>query len=425
MKKKNLFGWLAMTVMLVGTGCSTDEVVNDFSQDNAIQFGTYVGRNAVSRATEITTATLGTQGFGVFASYTKGEGFDATKHGSNFMYNQKVENTSNWDATNKKFASDWEYTPIKYWPNNVNDKVSFFAYAPHSTTKNSNVTVNDATGAAGYPSVTFTVVSNEIKNQSDLLWATPVLDVSKNNEQTPVDIDDKVTFNFHHALSRIAFEVQTMIDKDNPDTDGTKDDDNSGNGIELDAKTKVVVKEVTLSGNFYTGGTLIWDAQKNAAVTGTPATVTSPTTFKLGTSHFANTETVQCGAKDSKYKVEGQSVDRTEKQLNAVDSYIMIVPQKFETGNNLTIKVTYDVVTEDGNLSLGYSAVTNEISTSFNGIEFKAGKAYKFSLHLGMTTVKLEAEVVDEWEDAEDWAVNVPLNIADDDKQTTGGTTQP
>jgi len=46
--KKNLFGWLAMATMLVGTGCSSDEVVNDYSPENAIQFGTYVGRDAQS-----------------------------------------------------------------------------------------------------------------------------------------------------------------------------------------------------------------------------------------------------------------------------------------------------------------------------------------------------------------------------------------
>ena len=56
--KKNLFGWLAMAAMLVGTGCSTDEVVNDYSPENAIQFGTYVGRDAGSRVAETTTETL-------------------------------------------------------------------------------------------------------------------------------------------------------------------------------------------------------------------------------------------------------------------------------------------------------------------------------------------------------------------------------
>ena len=70
MKTKNFYGWLAMAVMLVGTGCSTDEVVNDFSPKNAIQFGTYVGRDAESRATVIDATKLGTDGFGVFAYYT-------------------------------------------------------------------------------------------------------------------------------------------------------------------------------------------------------------------------------------------------------------------------------------------------------------------------------------------------------------------
>ena len=67
--KKNLFGWLAMATMLVGTGCSSDEVVNDYSPENAIQFGTYVGRDAQGRASVIDDTNLGTLGFGVYALF--------------------------------------------------------------------------------------------------------------------------------------------------------------------------------------------------------------------------------------------------------------------------------------------------------------------------------------------------------------------
>ena len=39
---------------------------------------------------------------------------------ADYMYNQEVE-----------YSSDWEYSPIKYWPNNTNDRLSFMAYAPY------------------------------------------------------------------------------------------------------------------------------------------------------------------------------------------------------------------------------------------------------------------------------------------------------
>ena len=43
MKKSYLFGMFALAAMTM-VGCSNDEVVENFSQDNAIEFGTYVGR---------------------------------------------------------------------------------------------------------------------------------------------------------------------------------------------------------------------------------------------------------------------------------------------------------------------------------------------------------------------------------------------
>lgn len=412
MKKNYLFGMLALAAMTM-VGCSNDEVVNDYSQDNAIQFGTYVGRGASSRAADITTANLGEKGFGVFAYYTGQDVFNAESHDPDFMYNQKVVNTSTWNDTDKAYAGDWTYDPIKYWPNNVNDKVSFFAYAPHSTTTNSNVTVANADGKAGYPSVTFTVVNN-IKEQSDLLWAAPVLNLSKNSEN-PIDVDDKVKFVFKHALSRIAFEVQTMIDKVNPDKDGDIDSD-TDNGLALDQSTKVVVKQVTLSGNFYTGGTMTWDASGKAAVTGTSPTAT---TFTLSPSaNFYDPETINWGLKTPQYSKLGQSVDGTEEQLNKEDSYIMVVPQDFSK-DDLTINIKYDVVTEDAALASGYSEVNNDITTTFSGVNFEPNKAYKFSLHLGLTTVKLTASV-DGWETGTDYSVNLPINTIGTDNNSTG-----
>ena len=43
--------------------------------------------------------------------------------------------------------------------------------------------------------------------------------------------------------------------------------------------------------------------------------------------------------------------------------------------------------------------------------KFEQGKAYNFVLHLGLTSVKLTAEVAN-WDptDGTDYAVNVPLN---------------
>ena len=41
------------------------------------------------------------------------------------MHNQMVK----FDGTNNV----WTYSPVKYWPNRQNDKISFFAYAPYES----------------------------------------------------------------------------------------------------------------------------------------------------------------------------------------------------------------------------------------------------------------------------------------------------
>ena len=174
--KKNLLGWLAMATMLVGTGCSSDEVVNDYSPENAIQFGTYVGRDAQGRASVIDDTNLGTLGFGVYAYYTDGASFNESSSTPNFMRNQKVEKT----------IDGWVYDPLKYWPNESTDKLSFFAYAPYQGTGDAenNLTLSQITNG-GIPKVVFSL-NQDVEKQEDLLWAIPHLNVQKQNVNSDI-----------------------------------------------------------------------------------------------------------------------------------------------------------------------------------------------------------------------------------------------
>lgn len=190
------------------------------AQQVPVTFGTYIGEQAITRATtgyvgnisDAATLQGATVEFGVFGFYTGEELYYNTSNGAtptpapasgsaasatkpNFMYNQEMTYS----------GSAWTYNPIKYWPNDFNgtspypvdtqstdgaasgtknNYLSFFAYAPYIK----NLTQTDATtidgagqaGAtsgitnfsgndyAGNPTVTY-VIGNDGQNV-DLLW---------------------------------------------------------------------------------------------------------------------------------------------------------------------------------------------------------------------------------------------------------------
>lgn len=374
MKTKNFYGWLAMAVMLVGTGCSTDEVVNDFSPKNAIQFGTYVGRDAESRAHSIDETKLKEEGFGVFAYYTDEGKFNAATSVANFMYNQKVEYKT----------SAWEYTPVKYWPNEATDYVSFLAYAPHKDAYFSN-------GING-GKIQFTV-DNDVKKQTDLLWNdTKQIDVSK---QT---ITGTVNFNFSHALSRIGFTAQAAVDEIDVVNNA------------LAANTEIVINKVVLLGDsilnlveptgvFYKSGTLNLNNFR---------TSTDPVPADWENKVLSQAFTL---TKEDNFVTDFKLTSTNSKNKNPLNngySYIMIIPQDLSS-TGFYIYVDYTVTTTDNENVANTSVVNNKImSVNPLQINFESGKAYTINLLLGMTSVKFTATYTD-WKTGEH-EVDLPIN---------------
>ena len=373
-----------MVMALIVMSCSKDETTMSIPQDsNAITFGTYVGRDAQTRATALNLEGLKASGygFGVFAYYTDGADFASTST-PNFMYNQQVT----WNT------SKWEYAPIKYWPNEASDKLTFFAYAPHSSDPNSYITDLSAKTATGDPTLVFTV-NPVAKNQSDLLYAN---DAGLQNK-TKQTIGGTVNFPFKHALSRIGFNVEVMADVVNPE--GTGANDVTGASGTLDTNTKVFVESVELIGKFDSSNTFNFAAGTWA----TPPTTgtTGATTYSLDYdgSNFVNTV--------------ANNVTIAKQKLNADDSYLMVIPKVFTSTptEGLKIRVTYKVKTTDAALNGGFSEVTNVITSSEFDFTFAAGMAYSFNLHLGLTSVKFDATVTG-WGTESETVVNVPINTA-------------
>lgn len=139
---------------------------------------------------------------GVFTCFTNGE-FDASTAMPNFMYNQKVK---------RQVDGSWTYSPVKYWPANATEKLSFFAYAPYvdeTTPGGSNPTLS-GNGAKGFPTLAYTVPAAE-SSQVDLLAAVPLMN------QTYDGTSGSVRFTMNHAMTKVGVYV-----KSNDDVTGKK-----------------------------------------------------------------------------------------------------------------------------------------------------------------------------------------------------------
>lgn len=90
--------------------------------------------------------------------------------------------------------------------------------------------------------------------------------------------------------------------------------------------------------------------------------------------------------------------------------YFMVIPSALSPNvpTNINVKITYVVVTGDNKLVGNMSNIENAI-TKETSIQLENGKSYNLKLILGLTSVKLAAEVAD-WQLADDVEINLPKN---------------
>ncbi len=441
--KKILF--FAATAMLFAA-CTNDEgkapeVVQNAPQ--AVAFDTYTP--AATRAYTsgvMTTELLGDPGFGVFAYHNEGtdaaDGTYSYSVGPNFMYDQPVT-----------YGTSWTYTPLKYWPNETtkdmlsvtgaaysgtvstptkNDVLSFFAYAPYvasntATTPGTNsginaVMPNDVTNADPWVQYTVSTTPSECV---DLVWgvapAGGLSYTAVNNNNISVDQglplknlvkpskDQKIKFFFQHALARIGMTIVAAVDQIAP-------------GGTLDGATKIFVNSVTIADGATTATIPTYGKlnlnNPNAGIANWTATNTDT----------RYTATITGDNLNADLKTGGTGVTTTEKKVIAKagsplkDQYLMLIPTPGVEGI-FNVTINYDVVTTDPALSSTNSTVHNVItkqitlntpSTFSPGIAgFINNKAYNLKLILGLTSVKLDAEVAD-WEVDGSTDVNLPRN---------------
>lgn len=343
--------YIAAAASLVLASCSSDnEIINEApAADNAGKVA--VAFNAPylassTRATPINLDGLKSQGFGVYA-YEQGTAdyasFSASNSYPNFFYNQQV----NYET------SEWKYSPVKYFSNNIGAKHSFFAYAPYSA----NVKAVFSLGNA--PAIRFVAGVDDY----DLLWAPSII-----NKEKP-GVSEKLSFTFKHALAKVNINVAPFCDK----VHGT----HGVNSDKISEGTTVMLRSVKFIGKVPSQGLL----------------------------SLENGDWKVEAIEESAYDITKQiTMDENTTDYQEVAKDMMVIPSK----EDVQIQVIYDVITKDTDHPENSSTVTNTVK-SVETFPLAAGKAYTFNLDLGLTSVKFTADVIS-W-DAKAGNVDLPNNL--------------
>ena len=415
-----------------GTVDSPDKPVN--ADPSAVGFNVYMNRGLQTKAGWGGVLTLDdlkdetkANGFGVFAYYGNGALYNETSK-PDFMYDQQVT----YNTTNNV----WGYSPVKYWPNEFGeaasseaaDRLTFFAYAPFvEVTPSTGVVTGDATTgiigmsrniSAGDPVVMY---SSSLTPGAgvDLCWGvaaeafTSSVDGDNNSVAAGYPFlnvikpktGDHLKFEFNHALAQLNVQIDADIDE-----------------VAADGKTKIYVRSVTFNGfsmrgslnlnSNTTDGPIWYDISGTGKLKREPVTVYDGRTDGMeGVSTASDLSEKPADlnpviVQDKPYDVAQLSAGVTTTAVNLFNNVdenapVMVIPTP---GVPVSVTIVYDVETKDsrlaGLLSDGVThgsrvenKITKTITTDQGNMILSAGKKYVVKLHLGLTSVKFDAEV--------------------------------
>ena len=423
---------IALLPSCKGTVDSPDKPVN--ADPSAVGFSIYVNRGLQSKAGWGGVLTLDdlkdetkANGFGVFAYYGNGALYNETSK-PDFMYDQQVT----YNTTNNV----WGYSPVKYWPNEFGeaasseaaDRLTFFAYAPFAkVTPSTGVVTGDATTGiigmsrnitAGDPVVMYSS-SLTLGAGVDLCWGvaaeafTSSVDGDNNNVAAGYPFlnvikpktGDHLKFEFNHALAQLNVQIDADIDE-----------------VAADGKTKIYVRSVTFNGfsmrgslnlnSNTTDGPIWYDISGTGKLNREPVTVYDGRTDGMEGVETATDMSEKPAnlnpviVQDKPYDVAQLSAGVTTTAVNLFNNVdenapVMVIPTP---GVPVSVTIVYDVETKDsrlaGLLSDGVThgssvenKITKTITTDQGNMILSAGKKYVVKLHLGLTSVKFDAEV--------------------------------
>ena len=440
---------IALLPSCKGTVDSPDKPVN--ADPSAVGFNVYMNRGLQTKAGWGGVLTLDdlkdetkANGFGVFAYYGNGALYNETSK-PDFMYDQQVT----YNTTNNV----WGYSPVKYWPNEFGeaasseaaDRLTFFAYAPFAdVTPSTGVVTGDATSGiigmsrnitAGDPVVMY---SSSLTPGAgvDLCWGvaaeafTSSVDGDNNNVAAGYPFlnvikpktGDHLKFEFNHALAQLNVQIDADIDE-----------------VAADGKTKIYVRSVTFNGfsmrgslnlnSNTTDGPIWYDISGTGKLKREPVTVYDGRTDGMEgveTATDMSEKPVNLNpviVQDKPYGDAGLKAGVTATAVNLFNNTddnapVMVIPTP---GVPVSVTIVYDVETEDsrlaGLLSDGVThgssvenKITKNITTTQGNMILSAGKKYVVKLHLGLTSVKFDAEVAN-WDNTTyEGAADLPEN---------------
>lgn len=450
---KKVFLFAAVAAMM--TACSSEQLTSNVenqlqAEGTPLNFTAYANRS-VTRAgapNDVTNDNIGGLGFGVFAYYTAGEQYD-TKATPNFMYNQKVyKNGDVWAYEPVKY---WPNEFGDAAQSDDIDYVTFFAYAPWTefepttglpkydeglsagaidTLQNYNIISVNKNSATGDPIVKYAVCTDPAASV-DLLWGVAAADAADKHialgdidneieagkpfiDLTKPNVGDSVKFNLRHALAKVKFTIDYDLDAETP----------TGHDLTIGDESRIYVRWIKIGGFAMKGALNLNNTEADTPLwkdfDGTRDLTFEDVTFfdgrkdnKEGTvNNIAKNELpqglnpaiIEDAWTNGNYTTAG--VTNEEQLLFGGDDaenngFFYVIPRGQDEDVDITI--CYDVETKDealpgklaDNKTHG-SLIENVITKTGifgEGIDFEAGNQYEVHIHLGMTSVKIEADV--------------------------------
>lgn len=363
-------------------------------------------------------------GFGVFATYS-GTSHYSSDLKADFMWNQDVS----WDTSN----SQWDYSPVKYWPNytlptptsekEVMQFLSFFSYAPFVSdvsTATSGITDMTPNNEAGDPRIRYKTVYNP-EEGVDLLWGVRGTDGLAHTNHARPSVNYRVDFHFQHSLFMLNLLVRGEFDRDKLPLQ------------DVDSQTRILLNSIHLEGGFFddawlnlnntTPFTPRWE---NGNGTGLQLNYvcspsSSPMLINPAIRGFSPDEQEAQSAIGNYIREGGTFEDlpsgitsATSKVGSSTSNGLMLIPLPTDPNTYpLRATVNYTVITKDAQLASdlssnpaqlsntpeGFFIFNNEVSEllDLSSMDIVAGKQYSICFVLGMNSVKFEVEEVVDW----------------------------